>query len=591
MLGLIRSFAMPAAARVTDLYVDANAAAGGNGSAGEPFQTIHDAVAAAGTPGSAIHIAEGTYTEPLNITIATNGVQLIGSTMLTRDAGGLATGGTTHAAVVCPAQPVPASGTLFEITGANVGVSGLVLDGGCSPQGGSSTGSMVVIDGASSGADGFVFANNVLAHSGGLIARLASGSITGNYIVNNSTGTYVFGWPAAWTGSRTVEFSGNRVTQNSLVGAIFNGSVDSLRAPAIPASGGTLTVEIAANDFRQNGGDPSVFPGNSPNTGLYFVLNDSLQSDPLQTAQIQASVHDNAFIDNSWYGVAVGQRIEPNKRLTGYAFSGEFDRNAYCGNGLQNAFIDLRHVPTSQGGGTQHFRFGRNTTITINTSNDPLTSGGFDLDDPQLDPDAHDYTNPTEHEPAGTPLGNLVVLNGTDVSNAQRITPGPTSITSCSTIAASSANVWLGLKNSDDIGTNFDLLAEVFKNGSLVGSGTLDSVPGGGSGFNNAVLRSIALPATIGVHANDTLTLQLSVRIAANVSGHRSGTARLWFNDAAADSLLAAIVNGSNAPFHILSGFALGPVPGGARTSLDVLVDKAVGGNPFKPFGQWSVKF
>jgi hypothetical protein len=35
------------------------------------------------------------------------------------------------------------------------------------------------------------------------------------------------------------------------------------------------------------------------------------------------------------------------------------------------------------------------------------------------------------------------------------------------------AQVRLGLKNSDDIGTRFDILAEVLKNGTVVGSGQL----------------------------------------------------------------------------------------------------------------------
>jgi hypothetical protein len=33
------------------------------------------------------------------------------------------------------------------------------------------------------------------------------------------------------------------------------------------------------------------------------------------------------------------------------------------------------------------------------------------------------------------------------------------------------AKLWIGLKNSDDQGTNFDLRAEVYRNGSLVAAG------------------------------------------------------------------------------------------------------------------------
>jgi hypothetical protein len=96
------------------------------------------------------------------------------------------------------------------------------------------------------------------------------------------------------------------------------------------------------------------------------------------------------------------------------------------------------------------------------------------------------------------------------------------------------AQIWLGLKNSDDVGTKFDLLAEAFRNGALIGSGQLNDVPGGSSGFNNAslIVINMALPQATGIGPGDTLSLRLSVRIAAS-SGHVSGTARLWFNDSA----------------------------------------------------------
>lgn len=156
----------------------------------------------------------------------------------------------------------------------------------------------------------------------------------------------------------------------------------------------------------------------------------------------------------------------------------------------------------------------------------------------------------------------------------------------------SPAMVWLGLKNSDDVGTKFDLLAEVLKNGSVVGSGQLNDVPGGSSGFNNAVSRTInlVLSAPVDACAGDTLSFRLSVRIAPT-SGHRSGTARLWFNDATANSRFGISIGGDTRSYY-LTGLLLSAVPGsGPRTTSDVLVDRAVGGNPFKTFGTWSVSF
>jgi probable HAF family extracellular repeat protein len=152
------------------------------------------------------------------------------------------------------------------------------------------------------------------------------------------------------------------------------------------------------------------------------------------------------------------------------------------------------------------------------------------------------------------------------------------------------ANVWIGLKNSDDVGTRFDLLAEVFKNSTPIGSGQLYDVAGGSSGFNNAALRTInlALSSPQDFNGGDTLSVRLSVRIAA--SGHRSGTARLWFNDAAANSRFGATIGEVTSAYFLLDGFALGTEAGpGPKKKIDVFVDRNAGGNPFTPFGTWII--
>ena len=154
----------------------------------------------------------------------------------------------------------------------------------------------------------------------------------------------------------------------------------------------------------------------------------------------------------------------------------------------------------------------------------------------------------------------------------------------------SPAEVWIGLKNSDDVGTKFDLKAEVLHNGTVIGTGELDSVPGGSSGFNNAHLRAIAiaLSSVQSIEPADTICLRLSVRIATKVAGHRSGTARLWYNDAAANSRFDARIGTADVNLYLLDGFALSTVPGsGPKKTVDVFVDKAVNGNPWKPFGSW----
>jgi hypothetical protein len=161
--------------------------------------------------------------------------------------------------------------------------------------------------------------------------------------------------------------------------------------------------------------------------------------------------------------------------------------------------------------------------------------------------------------------------------------------------ALSPAEVWLGLKNSDDVGTKFDLKAEVYKNGTLIGSGETLNVPGGSSGFNNAKKRliNLALSASgVTFLPGDSLSIKLSVRIAVGVAGHRSGTARLWFNDAQADTQFDTTIGGVTEDWYIRAGGGLQNTPGaGPKTTIDVFVDRLVGGNPYKPFGTWTHTF
>jgi hypothetical protein len=98
---------------------------------------------------------------------------------------------------------------------------------------------------------------------------------------------------------------------------------------------------------------------------------------------------------------------------------------------------------------------------------------------------------------------------------------------------------WLGLKNSDDIGTRFDLRAEILKNGALVGSGEIFCVTG--------VTRDPAKAKEVGVSfgplaptpfngATDVLSLRILTRIGTDGSGgfcggHKNAVGlRLYFD-------------------------------------------------------------
>ena len=165
--------------------------------------------------------------------------------------------------------------------------------------------------------------------------------------------------------------------------------------------------------------------------------------------------------------------------------------------------------------------------------------------------------------------------------------------------ALSPAKVWVGLKNSDDTGIRFDLKANIYLSGILVGSGYLNSISGGSSGFNNASLSSIPLtltaPAT--VSTGDALTIEFLVRNACAGSGKNSGTARLWYNGRAVDSgavrdagtRFDATIGGTDSSYFLRGNSVLSAVAGTSR----LFVDRAVGSrcSAFVPVGTWSKTF
>jgi hypothetical protein len=151
------------------------------------------------------------------------------------------------------------------------------------------------------------------------------------------------------------------------------------------------------------------------------------------------------------------------------------------------------------------------------------------------------------------------------------------------------AKVWIGLANSDDVGIRFDLRVEVHRNGSqLVGSGELASVHGGSSGFNNAQLHTIGMTPVAGAafSSGDTLSTTLYVRNACSGSGKNSGRARLWYNDAAANSRFDATIT-NPATYYLGDSFVLGVAAGaGPRRTMDVAAGSKC--SPYKTFGTWS---
>jgi len=119
--------------------------------------------------------------------------------------------------------------------------------------------------------------------------------------------------------------------------------------------------------------------------------------------------------------------------------------------------------------------------------------------------------------------------------------PAAASLTVGTLTALSDLHVWLGLKNSDDQGTQFDLRAEVLKNGTVITTGLTRCITGIVRNANQAKEATVAfgsVPSTPFDGTTDQLSIRIATRIGTNpddtqCSGHNNATGlRLYFDAA-----------------------------------------------------------
>ena len=174
------------------------------------------------------------------------------------------------------------------------------------------------------------------------------------------------------------------------------------------------------------------------------------------------------------------------------------------------------------------------------------------------------------------------------------MSPTLNDVTVCFADLNLAGKVWVGLANSDDVGIKFDLMANVYRNGVPIGTGHVDSVLGGSSGFNNAKLDTIPILLTDSP-AGGTLSIQVYARNACVGSGHNSGRARLWYNGQPIDtgatrdagSRFGIPNSGSATDYFLRTGSALSTTAGAAKASVDVQAGAKCG--PFVSFGTWTL--
>lgn len=103
------------------------------------------------------------------------------------------------------------------------------------------------------------------------------------------------------------------------------------------------------------------------------------------------------------------------------------------------------------------------------------------------------------------------------------VTPNPVNGT---LTAAGGIDVWIGLQNSDDVGTNFDLRVELYKNGALISSGQslcIQGVTRNPSSAKRVVVPFAPFPATSFNGTTDVLSLKELTRVGTNSGGGACG--------------------------------------------------------------------
>jgi hypothetical protein len=269
-------------------------------------------------------------------------------------------------------------------------------------------------------------------------------------------------------------------------------------------------------------------------------------------------------------------------------FGGQLEPGPVCA-GDTWVFPHANRAPVANAGFDQ-------TVDWAGSAGTPVTLDGSAASDPDGDPLTYTWTGPFP-EGGGTTTGRApTVTLPLGVSTITLVVNDGMSDSAPSTVVVrvvlkltglGPAVVWVGLKNSDDVGTRFDLRAEVLLNGVSVGSGESNHVLGGSSGFNNAVRTSIpiSVPNPVDAGPGSLLAIKVSVHNTCFGRTHNSGAARLWFNDAAADSRVVA--PSEVGIQYLLRELTLGPAPGaGPRQYIDVAAGSPC--SAWKTFGTWS---
>lgn len=178
------------------------------------------------------------------------------------------------------------------------------------------------------------------------------------------------------------------------------------------------------------------------------------------------------------------------------------------------------------------------------------------------------------------------------------------------TIQAHAPTIFIGLKNSDDQGTNFDVQVDILKNGNVVASGLTRCIVG--VTRNQNLAKEVSIPAnyvtdpfdpfsTVSLATGDVLSMRVLTRIGTNPDGTQCGGhsnavgLRVYYDSTTNPSRLIAAINAGGLTNFFLdttgaSDFLTTTAPTGTTEQFkDSASVNFNGGNLFKEVATWSM--
>jgi hypothetical protein len=388
------------------LVVDADAPAGGDGSARFPFHDLQDAVLAAAATSAPviIKVRPGEYALTQPLIVERSFMELRGSTELVEGDDGLPTGQAVPGTETRIIAATPSlSQSLFVVGRTGIGpllrdvtISGFIFSG--------ATGATeVLLDRVQN----FEVRGNIFAApaSAGLRSEASSGRALGNYASGVGAGLLAYGGYAE--SPSNVVITGNRSVHNNNGGlALVGASID------LPELGDELTAVVRGNDLSDN----------TARAGFSFGLRIAAPGGPTLGAQSSARVH--ALVEgNRIAGNALGVTLDagfPSRLLNGACdprtFSGDVDAT-FTGNTVTGSVLTQALVTFTRNQAALHqallsqWQYLHGATFTIDDRDGTLANAW--IDHPESDP----FLGPCPGDATHELLGNTLIYNGAVVPN------------------------------------------------------------------------------------------------------------------------------------------------------------------------------